>query len=147
MNVARFALPTRRQQTGASYIEVIVAAAVLVTALVPALQALQTATIGATVHEDSVEQHYRLVSKMEEVLAEPFQTLETEATAAGDPTTPTGYSDSGATLNRRLVFLSPYDGDDADADNDPFTDTDDGLLWIRVEIEGTVLALESLSSR
>lgn len=137
----------RRQQAGASHIELMVAVALLAIAIVPALEALRTAAIGASIHENAVELHYRLIGRMEEVLAESFTALEAEAIAVGDPTTPTAYSDAGGTPNRRLVFLSPYDGDNEDEDDEPFTGTDDGLLWVRVEIEGTVLALESLTSR
>jgi hypothetical protein len=32
------------------------------------------------------------------------------------------------------------------ADNDPFTGTDAGLLWIRIELEGTGYAIETLTS-
>ena len=46
-----------------------------------------------------------------------------------------------------MVLLSRYDGDDADADGDPLTGTDDDLLWVRIEIEGTALGVESLVSR
>ena len=139
--------PAPSRQHGGSYIEVLVAAALVTVSLVPAMQALRTSSVGATVHEESVQHHYLLLGRMEELLAEPFASLETEAAAAGDPSTPTSYSDAGGTPNRRLVFLSPYDGDNADADDDPFTGTDDGLIWVRVEIEGTVQALESLSTR
>ena len=139
--------PTVSRQHGGSYIEVLVAAALVTVTLVPAMQALRTSSVGAAVHGESVALHYRVLGRMEEMLAEPFASLETEAQATGDPSTPTSYSDAGGTPNRRLVFLSPYDGDNADADDDPFTGTDDGLIWVRVEIEGTVQALESLSSR
>jgi hypothetical protein len=44
------------------------------------------------------------------------------------------------------VFLSRYDGDNADTDNDHFTGTDDGLLWLQVRIAGTGASIESLVS-
>ena len=46
-----------------------------------------------------------------------------------------------------LVYLSLYDGDNADADDDPFTGTDADLLWIRVEIDGSVLSLQTVRAR
>ena len=49
----------------------------------------------------------------------------------------------GRTVNRQ-VFLSRYDGDNADADDDPFTGTDDGLLWVRVAIDGSEQAIETV---
>ncbi len=57
--------------------------------------------------------------------------------------------DDGTTagsVDRRLVFIANYDGDNADTDNDPFTGTDPGLLWVRVEIEGSVAALQALKT-
>ena len=68
-----------------------------------------------------------------------------ERRAIESPTAPSpAYSDAAGTPDRRRVFLSRYDGDDDPADGDPFTGVDAGLLWIRVEIEGTNLSLERL---
>ena len=53
-------------------------------------------------------------------------------------------SDPGGTENRRKVFIGRYDGDNADADDDPFTGVDDGLLWVRVRIDGTHYDVETL---
>ena len=47
---------------------------------------------------------------------------------------------------KRNVFIARYDGDNADADDDAFTGTDDGLLWVRIAIAGTGLRIESLVS-
>ncbi len=140
----------RAGHRGFSYTEVLVATVLIAIALVPALEALQPAIQGAGIHEHYAEDHYLLSAMMEELLAEPFAELEAAALAAGDATTPTTYSDivntaHGRSLTRQ-VYLSRYDGDNADGDDDPFTDTDDGLLWVRVELEGSHLALESLTS-
>ena len=132
---------------GFSYIEVLAATVLLAIALVPALEALQVGMHGADVHREATEEHYHVAGKMEEVLAEPFDQLVAAAAAAGAPTVPTSYSEAPATFRRRLVYLSKYDGDDADADNDPFTGVDDDLVWVRVEIENTAQALETLSVR
>ena len=52
-----------------------------------------------------------------------------------------------ATNNRRLVYLSRYDADNADGNGNFFdAGMDEGLLWVRVEIEGTDQAIESLTS-
>ena len=45
------------------------------------------------------------------------------------------------------MFLARYDGDDADSDGDPFTGGDEGLLWVKVEIEGTAHVIETLVSQ
>ena len=44
-----------------------------------------------------------------------------------------------------MVLLSGYDGDNADADDDPFTGTDAGLLWVQVQVEATSHARETLT--
>lgn len=139
---SRGAIPKR--QLGLSYVEVLVATVLLALALVPALEALQIGVLAGSVHESEATLHAHLVAKLEEVLAEPFVDLELEALAAAG--NPTSYSDSTGSSDRRLVFLAGYDGDDADGDGDPFTGPDPGLVWVRVEIEGTAHALETLAT-
>ena len=43
------------------------------------------------------------------------------------------------------MYVTGYDGDNLDGDNDPFTGADPGLLWIRVEIENTRFAYQALA--
>lgn len=131
---------------GFSYVEVMVATVVLAVALVPAIEALSTAPQSAEVHRQHLRQHYRLVDTMETLLSESFSALEAEASTPGSPTASAVYSDVVSTPARRLVYISAYDGDNADSDDDPFTGTDDRLLWIRVEIENSALALEALAT-
>ena len=135
---------------GFSYVEVLVAVSLIVIALVPALDALIPGMAGSGVHENVAEDHYQLVGKLEQVLTEPFGQLNSAANAAGGPTTPTSYSDlfnyaDGRQIARN-VFIARYDADNADGDDDPFTDTDDGLLWVQVVIPGTGMRIESLVS-
>ena len=138
------------KMVGLSYVEVLVATALIALALVPAMEALQPGIEGSGIHETFAEDHYLLSAKMEEVLAEPFDALDSAAAAAGDQSTPTSYSDivnaSDGRQVSRQVFLSPYDGDNADSDNDPFTGTDAGLLWVRVDIENTAHTIETLTN-
>ena len=134
-----------RRQAGFSYVEVLLATTILALALVPALDALRVGVQGSGVHRDRAIQHYRLVGVMETVLAEPFGKLQSEAAAAAGA--PTAYSDPGGTPDRRLVYLAGWDGDDADGDGDPTTGVDPGLLYVRVEIAGTGLRLESLTAQ
>ena len=138
---------TRRRQSGLTLVEVLVAMALLAVLLVPAMHALQTGIIGADVHSDIAASHFRLTSRLEELLAEPFVDLSDAAIAAGAPTTATSFSDAAGPPGRLLVYLSLYDGDNADADSDPFTGTDADLLWIRVDIEDTVHTLETIRAR
>jgi hypothetical protein len=118
--------------------------ALLAVLLVPAMRALQTGIIGADVHSDIAANHFRLTSRLEELLAEPFVELSDAAIAAGAPTTATSFSDAVGPPGRLLVYLSLYDGDNADADSDPFTGTDADLLWIRVDIEDSVHTLQTI---
>ncbi len=139
------------KMAGLSYMEVLVATFLIAITLVPALEALRPAIQAAGAHESHMQDHYQLAAKLEAVLAEPLADLDAAAAAAGDATTPTSYSDTltyadGRQITRQ-VYLSRYDGDNADGDNDPFTGTDSGLLWVRVAIPGTVHALETLLSQ
>lgn len=137
------------RMAGLTYVEVLIATLLIMVALVPALEALQPGVNGAGIHESRVEDHYQLAGHMENVLAEPFADLDAAALAAGSPTTPSSYSDTvtypdGRQITRN-VYLSLYDGDNADADNDRFTGTDAGLMWVRVEIAGSADSLETLA--
>jgi hypothetical protein len=132
---------------GLSYLEVLVAVALLAICLVPVLEALQPAMLGTSISESYVMDQARLQSRFEEVLAEPFSALEAAATAAGSPTVATGYSDAPGTEERLLVFIGAADGDNADGDNNPFTGMDADLLWVRVEMDSSGHVRECLVSR
>jgi len=130
-----------------SYVEVLVAVALLAICLVPVLEALQPAMLGTSISESLVTEQARLQSRFEEVLAEPFSALEAAATIAASPAVATTYSDDPGTEDRLLVYIGPYDGDNADGDSNPFTDTDADLLWVRVVEENSGHARECLVSR
>ena len=131
-----------REARGFSYIECIVAMLVIAFALVPALEALRPGMAGAATQRTFTVNQQRLKARMEEVLANDFKTLDTAAVAAGNSTTATvpAYTDASGTPDRLLVTMYRYDGAAQTA-------TDSGLLRIRVAIEGSVLALETLKSR
>ncbi len=135
---------SRGRQSGVSYIEVLIATSLILISLTPMMDALRSATHSTGAHEDAVIQHLHLTAMLEVVLAEPFSLLEAAAIAAGNETAATSYSDLAGAPNRRLVYLSLYDGDNADGDNDPFTGVDPGLMWVRTEIEGTLMSIETL---
>lgn len=150
----------RKRQVGLTYVEVMIAVVIIAAALVPALEALHTGMLGTEIYQSSSAEHYSATGKMEELLAEPYAALLAAAASAGDETTVSGYSDAPATPDRRLVYLSRFDADNADGDNNPFTVPDpnldgdndpftgySGLIWLRVKIEGSAAALESLSAR
>lgn len=131
------------RQAGFSYVEVLAAAVIIAISIIPATEALRSSLQVAAADSAATVSHFRLLGKMEETLAEPFSAL--SASAAG-PATASGYSDAAGTTDRRLVFIAPYDADNADADDDPFTGGEADLLWIRVQIEGTTAALETLKA-
>jgi hypothetical protein len=135
------------RQAGVSYIEVLIATALIAISLVPMTNAVRDAIGASAAHEVTAIQQLHMLAKLEDVLAQAFSTLETAATEAGSASVPTRYSDLDGSENRRLVYLSLYDGDNADSDDDPFTGVDAGLLWIRTEIEGTLMSVESLVSQ
>lgn len=152
-------MTSRIRQSGLTYIEVLVAAVLLAIVLVPAIEALHTGMLGTEVHATAASDHYAALSRMEEVLAEPHSLLLTAAGTAGNYKTPTGYSDTAGSAQRRVVFIGLYDADDLDGDGNPFTVPDPnldgdndpytgyvGLLWLRVEIEGSVTAFETLTA-
>ena len=133
---------------GLTYVEVLIATALIAITLIPAIKALAPAAQGMSIHETRTLRHYELTAMLEDVLANTFSELDAEAVAINDPTVAsTTYSDAPATNNRRLVYLSRYDADNADGNGDFFdAGMDAGLLWVRVEIEGTDQAIESLTS-
>ncbi|MDH3589122.1 MAG: prepilin-type N-terminal cleavage/methylation domain-containing protein [Gammaproteobacteria bacterium] len=133
-----------RAQTGLTLVEVLVTIVLLSVLLVPAIQALRTGVTGTGIHADVAAAHYRVTSRLEELLAEPFSELVDAAMAAGAPTVLSSYSDAAGPPGRMLVYLSLYDGDNADADGNPFTGVDPDLLWIRVDIEGSVHTLQTI---
>ena len=152
----------RRAQSGFSYLEIIVALLVIVLSLPPALQAMRVGLDSAQVRANAIPLAERATATLESVLAEPFGTLRAAAAKAGNATVPTSYSDPAGTPDRRLVYLSYYDAGNGDADGNPFTILDPnadgdgnpytgdtphiGLLWMRVQIEGTAVAYETLTS-
>jgi type II secretory pathway component PulJ len=144
-----FALRVSRKnrEQGFTYMEVIVAVLLMSLALIPALNAIRQSTAVSTGQQSLVASTYAMFSKMEYVLAQPYESLVQAAEAAGGATNPSSYSDPVSTPGRRLVFLALYDGDNGDSDNDPFTGGDPGLLWVKVELEGEDMAMESLASK
>ena len=132
---------------GFSYVEVLVAMMLLGVCLVPAMEALQPAVLGTSISERYVLNQGRVQSRFEEVLAEPYFSLQAAADVAGAPTVATGYSDAPVIEDRLLVYIGAYDGDNTDGDNNPFTDTDADLLWVRVVTETSGHTRECLVSR
>ncbi|MDH3629515.1 MAG: hypothetical protein OER98_00225 [Gammaproteobacteria bacterium] len=136
----------KQRQAGFSYLELLIATLLIVIMLVPALDAMQSGIQGSGIHTQLAQNQYRMISKMEETLALPFAQLLEQADLVADPTVliPAPFSDPAGTESRRLVFLARYDGDNADGNDNPFNGTDEGLLWVRITIENSPRALETV---
>ena len=135
----------RRRDGAFSQVEALIALAIFAVALVPAMQALTGGVSAASGGAGVADPWLSAQGKMEEVLARPFAELDNAATAAGGAGNPSSYSEAAGTPGRRIVYLSRYDGDNADGDGNPFTGTDAGLLWVKVAIETTPVAIETLT--
>jgi hypothetical protein len=142
--MTRHCFRVRTRQAGISYAEALLAVVILGAALAPALQTLDAALNGVSVSAGVLQAQQLLATRLENTLAEPFAALDAAALAAGNQTTPSSYSDPSGGANRVLVFLSRYDGDNADGNGNRFDGTDAGLLWARVAIENTPYELTTL---
>jgi type II secretory pathway pseudopilin PulG len=138
---------SKNREQGFTYMEVIVAVMLMSLALIPALNAIRQSTAVSKGQQSLIANTYAVFSKMEYILAQPYESLSQAAIAAGGAINPSSYSDPVATPGRRLVFLALYDGDNDDSDNNPLTGGDPGLLWVKVELEGEDLTMESLTSQ
>lgn len=136
------------RQNGLSYVEILVAIVLISIALVPAMEALVPAISGSVIYRSETERHYHLAAKLEEVLALPYAQLDEEALAVVNETTAsTLFSDADPSDSRRLVFLSRYQPADSVTPVAVFTTDDIGMLWVRVQLEGSEFYLESLASQ
>ena len=135
--------PARRQgRRGLAYVEVLVALVLVGSALVPALEALQSGLRGSDVLPGVVAVDASLRAKMEEVLARPFDTLNAETFVSGG-NTPTSVSTALSDASggdRRIVIVYRTDG------TAPAT-ADTGLLRVRVAWEVGGSGLETLKSK
>lgn len=132
----------RRRQEGLSYLEVLVSTVIATAALAPALDALRNGAAAAGVHRGHLIDRHRLVSRIEEVTANRFATLDAEAVATSNsPTTPsTTYSDAPGTPNRIVVMLYRFDGSTA-------TSVNTGLVRVDAMVEGSKLSLSTLRTQ
>ena len=146
----------RQQQSGFSYIEVIIAVFILAVAIVPAMEALQSGVQGAGIHQSLTQQHYAVTKRMEETMAESYSALLSAAEVATNASTPTSLSDAAGPADRVVVYAALYDADvdpftlvdsNNDGDGDIYTGDTSNLLWVKVEIENSAVVVESLRSR
>ena len=133
---------------GLSFVEVLIAVLLVATALIPAMEALAPAMQSTGIHQSQVARQFLLAGKLQSLQAIGFDKLDSEAVLLGNATTAsTSYSDPAGGENRRLVYLSRYDADNADTNSNPFDGVDVGILWIKVAFEEGGSSLETLLSR
>lgn len=122
----------RRSASGYAYVEILLAVSLLAICLAPMLESLAAGLGQQRLQAEYETAIYSAQSRMQTLRTDSFASLRTEALNVGDPTVPTTYSDAATVSPQLLVYLSLYDHDNADGDNDPFTGGDTGLLWMRV---------------
>jgi len=132
----------RRRQRGLSYVEVLIAVAIVAVCLAPATDALREGLRAAGTQRAHTVNQQRLKTRMEEVLANQYTTLDAAAMAAGNSPAATvaAYTDAAGTPDRLLATLYRYDGSAATA-------SDTGLLWVKAAIEGSNFQLDTLKNR
>lgn len=136
-----------RRQRGFGYVEALVAVVLLAVAIVPALDALSNATRGTPTADEADDLWQAVANKLSDVSGTRFDDLDSAATVAGSATTASSYSDPSGASPRVMVYLSRYDGDNADGDNNPFTGTDADLIWIRAAITDPPVEMTTLVTR
>ncbi len=136
--------PRRTEQSGFTYLEILVATTVLALGLIPAVSALQTASRGTAITQDLDAQFLRMSSTMEEILAQPYSQIFSLHQPLSAGAVSTLWSDSDESDARILVYVEPYDADNLDGDADVLTGTDDGILRVTVVWDGTGHQLQSL---
>ncbi len=136
-----------KRQRGFGYIEALVAVVLLAIAIVPALDALANAMRGAPTADQYDDLWQAVADKLSATAGARFDDLDAAATLAGSSTTASTFSDASGTTPRVLVYLSRYDGDNADGDNNPFTGTDADLIWIRAAIVDPPVDMTTLVTR
>lgn len=132
--------------SGFSYVEILIAIALLALLLIPAMDSLHNAIRAGGTQSEIATRGRHLQSLYEEVLAQRFSDLDAAGLAAGSPTVATSYSDAVAAVPRRLIYIARYDVDNADADDDPFTGVDSDVLWVRGEIPNSAFSFETLTT-
>jgi len=133
--------------SGFAFLEVLVAAVILAVALVPASSALRAASEHGRQSRDRLSIEYLARAKLETALAASWITLNDEAVITGGTTASTLWSDPVSEPNRRLVYVSPHDIDNADGDNNALTGVEAALLRVRVEVSGANILYETLVAK
>lgn len=134
-------------QRGFGYVEALIAVVLLAVLLMPALEALSNAARSAPMAAQDDILWMSVANKLSEVTGSRFDDLDIATTLAGGPTNASSLSDPVDSSPRVLIYLSRYDGDNADGDGDGFTGTDPDLIWVRATVADTPVSLHTLVAR
>lgn len=149
-----------RQESGFSYVEVLISVVLIGILLFPAMDALRIG-IDSVDHQTRLQnQRERVQNIMETLMAESFNNLLTAAEDAGDAYTISDtYSEPSGTEDRVVVYLGLYDPTntsdplividlDLDLDGNSFTGDSADMLWLKVAVENSqTIFLEALRLR
>lgn len=149
-----------RQESGFSYVEVLISVVLIGILLFPAMDALRIG-IESVDHQTRLQnQRERVQNIMETLMAESYNSLLAAAEAAGDASTISDtYSEASGTDDRVVVYLGLYDPTntsdplividlDLDLDGNSFTGDSADMLWLKVAVENSqTIFLEALRLR
>ena len=136
----------QRAAQGFSYAEILLSVVLIGVLLVPAMQALQAATLGTPV-DAATPGSLSLQSKMEEVLAAPQSRVYGETYVAGGnaaTSVSATFSDAVGSAQRRIVTIYRYDPSVRALAT---TDTGVALVSVYYETEGAARGLTTLKGR
>lgn len=128
--------------TGYAYIEVLIAAIVLSLALVPASDALMEVIRHTQEVRSLLQTNYHIQVLLETVLTNPYTTLAAELSVAAPVAS--RFSDPTATTHRRIVYILPFDADNADTDDNHFSGAESNILRVQVVSENTGIEFTTL---
>jgi hypothetical protein len=139
------------RECGGGYVEVLVALVIFAVCLGPALNALSASVVAAPAVAASGVDLLCVKSHMEKIMAEPYSSLLSAATAAGTVNAATSYSaaaDSPAApapvCPARQTYIARYN---PESSTNVFPSSDTGLLLVRVAVPDNTTSFTSLVAR
>ncbi len=136
---------TSQHNKGLSYAETLVAVAIMAIAILPGMRALQSGLNTSQQQLPLVQAQLHVTSRMDQLLALPFSALAAEAELVGSATIASDFSDPPG-AQRRIVYVSYYDADNADGDDDVFTGGESDLVWLAVSLENSPILVTTLTT-
>ena len=135
MKQPRIAAPSghKHSHSGYAYLEVLIAALVLSIALVSASDALREVVRHTQQVRTLMQTNYSAQALLETVLTKPYTTLAAELSVTAPEAS--SFSDPVATPQRRIIYILPFDADNADADDNHFSGAESHMIRVQVVSE------------